>query len=124
MTQIEMDLTPPTEKAPWRTVRESSIAQYVDGRAWLHMRELKVLVALASYHNRHQQWPTTAEAYAWTHPEQSPLTAGFKLGVIDYRRGIADLQKRGIVESNGTRPCQVSGRKTIESWRVIPAGRS
>jgi hypothetical protein len=123
MMQSEFELTPPTEKAPWRTVRESSIAVYVEGREWLHRRERETMKTLAWYHNHHQQWPTAAEAYQWQHPEHVPTSAEFKLGVINTRRAIADLQRRGIVESNGTRPCRISKRDTIESWRIIPVGR-
>jgi hypothetical protein len=124
MTQTEFDLTPPTDPLPWRTVRESSIAVYVEGRDYLHQRERTALRALASYHNRHQQWPTSAEAFQWMHPDVLMTTAEFKLGVLNFRRAIYDLQSAGVVESNGLRPCRVSRKSKIETWRVIPAGRS
>jgi hypothetical protein len=124
MTQTEFDLAPPAETPPWRTVRESSIAAYVEGRDFLQIRERTALRALASYHNRHQQWPTSAEAFQWINPEMLMVSAEFKLGVINFRRAITDLQDHGIVESNGLRPCRVSRKSKIETWRVIPAGRS
>jgi hypothetical protein len=122
--QTELDLTPPSERQPWRTVRETSIAQYVEGRAWLDTRARLALTALAGYYNRHQQWPTSAEAYQWTHPEYPAWSADFKLGVLNFRRAVSDLQRAGIVEANGPRPCRVSKLKKIETWRAIPAGRS
>jgi hypothetical protein len=123
MRQAEFDLTPPTERHPWRVVRETSIAQYVEGREWLDARALRTLRAFAAYFNRHQDWPTTAEAYAYEHPEQRPVSADFKLGVLNYRRAVWDLQKRGVMESDGVRLCKVSKKRKIETWRVIPVGR-
>lgn len=122
--QTEFELTPPAEKHPWRTVRESSIAAYVEGRDYLDGREKAALLALAYYHNCHQQWPTAAEAYELKHTAQWKHSAEFKLGVLNMRRAISDLRQRGVVEPNGIRPCSVSGRKKIESWRIIPIGRS
>ena len=124
MMQPEFDLTPPTEKAPWRTVRESSIAAYVEGRDHLDRRERDAMRTLASFHNSFQMWPTSAEAFHWANPDMLMTSAEFKLGTINFRRAISDLQHDGIVEPNGYRSCRVSRRRKVETWRVIPVGRS
>jgi hypothetical protein len=124
-TQTDFDLTPPAEPHPHRPVRETSIAQYADARDRFAGRKAAVTRALAAYFNRYQRWPTAAELTAFEWPHLLPSTGpGFKLQVLTVRRGLSDLQTAGVVEANGSRPCQIVKRFKVETWRAIPAGRS
>lgn len=118
--QLPLSLTAPEARPPWRLVRPTSIAAYTDGRDRFVGRKATVLRVLSAYYNAQQEWPTSAELCAWMSDEPAQWTDR----LLYIRRGLSDLQKAGVVEPAGARHCrQHPSARTVESWRVIPAGR-
>lgn len=117
-------MEPETQRrdAPWRLVRPSSIAQYADGRERFEGRKGDVLRWLAAFYNRFQAWPTATELGAWLRRKPRYARRCPDCFALHIRKGVSALIKAGVVVSNGTRACRVTGH-WVESWRVVPVGR-
>ncbi len=117
-------MTPETQRREKirKRVRQTSVAAYADGRERFTGRKANVLRWLAAYYNRFQDWPTSAELAAEI-DEHGYEGGNWTAHVLYMRRGLSDLQTSAVVEANGKRTCDVTGR-VCETWRVTPLGRS
>jgi hypothetical protein len=123
VTQPSLLELPAVRQKVRKRVRAVSVAQYADGRERFTGRKADVLRWLAARYNLVQQWPTSAElAFHYRHELGTKVALDATASLLFVRRGISDLQTAGIVEANGARVCQVSGR-TVETWRVVEVGR-
>lgn len=103
-----------------KRVRPTSRAQYAVAREQLKGRAGTVLVWLAHHYNRTATPPTSGELMAWVASVRGEfLGRSTDYAVLYVRRGLSDLQTKGLVESvpNGERKCAFTGR-TCETWRV------
>lgn len=107
-----------------RIVRETSIASYAEARERLRGRAADVLRFLGAFWNARQVSPTSAELDAharssgWMTLARRPMAEMQPIESLLYiRRGLSDLQTKGLVETVETRECFVSGSR-VHSWRV------
>lgn len=113
-----------------RRVRPTSRAQYAVARERFKGRAANVLRWLAHHYNATASPPTSGELMVWVgyhHPIEFILAGlnsesqSAEVGSVLYiRRGLSDLQTKGLVESvpNGQRKCAYTGTK-CETWRVV-----
>ena len=113
MTQPSLLDLPPREPRKHRRVRETSIQAYAEARERLKGRKAFVLRVLGAYYNAFNAWPTSAELASAEDYERGEWT----MFLLYIRRGLSDLCRDGLVESCGSRRCQVTGR-TCLVWRV------
>jgi hypothetical protein len=122
MKQSALDIydVAPTEKRPWKRVRETSRAAYADGRERFTGRRADVLRWLAAWWNARQEWPTSAEVANEHYWLDDIRMTDYSAAVLFVRRGLSDLQVAGVVEAvpQGQRRCRVTGRR-CEVWRVV-----
>jgi hypothetical protein len=121
MTQPDFDFTAPTERKPWKRVRETSKATYAIGRQRFTGRRADVLRWLAAMWNRHNASPTSGELAS--HGASEFLGRSWDWVLLYTRRGLSDLLKTGIVEHvpNGVRRCTRT-HSACETWRVRERG--
>ena len=105
-----------------RRVRPTSRAQYAVARERLNGRAANVLRWLAHHYNYTQVPPTSGELMVWTMHKGTGLPADLdcvRCAVLYVRRGLSDLQRKGLVESvpNGDRLCAYAD-ETCCTWRV------
>lgn len=106
-----------------RRVRETSRAQYAVAREQFEGRSGNVLRDLAYHWNATQRSPTSAELCEWAyHVDISRRACGVwddkTFRVLYTRRGLSDLQTKGLVEAAGKRKCAVTGHLCM-TWRVV-----
>ena len=100
-----------------KRVRPTSRAQYAMARLRLRGRAANVLRWLAAYYNRQQIWPTSAELANYVTADVADWRGEWHWTLLFVRRGLSDLQAKGLAESVEQRPCQVARGKCCV-WRV------
>lgn len=107
-----------------KRVRPTSRAQYAVAREQLKGRAANVLRWLAHHYNKTAVPPTSGELMVWvsfTHGDELlGLTTNDIAALLYIRRGLSDLQTKGLVQSvpNGSRKCALVATK-CETWRVV-----
>lgn len=116
MTQMPLDLTPPTPQPKRRRVPKTSVAvaQELGASGYLDYREREVLAMLRKWDAYSDQPGTSAEVAALRSGMPAPST-DCKLFI---RRGLSSLLAKGAVAHGGERVCAVTKRRCV-TWRVV-----
>lgn len=102
-------------------VRETSVLAKQAESARLEGRAAETLHHLQLWWLAEDDAPTSAELARWYHRHHhaAGVLPEWTADLLFIRRGISDLQTRGVVEAvpHGKRTCAVTGR-TCTTWRI------